>query len=56
MLGVTIILIFTDIFTMKRRLRDFRREQGRVTEVQSEQTTLLANSSGRVVLTAAAMY
>ncbi|XP_023725417.1 zinc transporter 9 isoform X2 [Cryptotermes secundus] len=42
-----------DIFTVKRRLRDFRREQGYKAEV-SEESGLLG-ASGRVVLTAIAI-
>ncbi|KAL0269050.1 UNVERIFIED_CONTAM: hypothetical protein PYX00_010790 [Menopon gallinae] len=40
-----------NIFTVKRRLRDYRREQGRETEFNSEQNGL-TGSTGRVVLTA----
>lgn len=44
----------SDLFTVKRRLRDYRREQGRETEIKLEQNGLFG-SSGKVVLTAIAM-
>ncbi|KAK6630276.1 hypothetical protein RUM44_004943 [Polyplax serrata] len=43
-----------NLFTVKRRLRDYRREQGRETEIKSEQNGLFG-SSGKVVLTAIAI-
>lgn len=48
--------IYIDIFTAKRRLRDFRREMGKSAESVLETETGLKGRSGRVVLTAVAMY
>lgn len=42
-------------FTMKRRLRDYRREMGSRTNVPDSETGGLMGSSGRVVLTAVAI-
>lgn len=44
---------FADIFTVKRRLRDYRREMGQRTTVSVEQG--LKGRSGRVVITAIVM-
>lgn len=46
--------IFIDIFTVKRRLRDYRREMGSRTGTEFEPG--LKGSSGRVVITAIVMY
>lgn len=46
-------IIFLDIFTQKRRLRDYRREMGTRTEV--EQESGLMGRSGRVVVAAVAI-
>lgn len=46
-------IIITDIFTVKRRLRDYRREMGNKTE--TIETEGLFGRSGRVVLTAVVM-
>lgn len=43
-----------NIFTVKRRLRDYRREMGRSVQVLDNQSGLMGRS-GRVVLTAIAM-
>jgi hypothetical protein len=51
-----LILFFfseADIFTVKRRLREFRREQGYKEDISAESGLL--GASGRVVLTAIAM-
>lgn len=44
----------TDIFTVKRRLRDYRREMGQRSTVTIEPG--LRGRSGRVVITAIVMY
>lgn len=44
----------TDIFTVKRRLRDYRREMGQRSTVTVELG--LRGRSGRVVITAIVMY
>lgn len=49
-----IFLNFIDIFTVKRRLRDYRREMGQRTTVTIEAG--LRGRSGRVVVTAIVMY
>lgn len=46
--------MISDIFTVKRRLRDFRREMGRSTDVIEEESGLMGRS-GKVVLTAVVM-
>lgn len=43
------------IFTMKRRLREYRREQGSLTDQKMAEKAGLFGSSGRVVLTAVAI-
>lgn len=45
---------FLDIFTVKRRLRDYRREMGKSVEVMEEEAGLMGRS-GKVVVTAIAM-
>lgn len=50
-----LIYYLIDIFTAKRRLRDFRREMGKSAEAVLETETGLRGRSGRVVLTAVAM-
>lgn len=47
-------IIFIDIFTVKRRLRDYRREMDQRTTVSLEPG--LSGRSGRVVITAIVMY
>jgi len=47
-------LFITDVFTVKRRLRDYRREIGSKTEIIQKEG--LFGRSGKVVLTAIAMY
>lgn len=47
-------MIFVDIFTVKRRLRDYRREIGSRTVFMSEETGL-RGKSGKVVLIAIGM-
>lgn len=43
-----------DIFTVKRRLRDYRRELGKSADVVQDESGLMGRS-GRVVLTAVVM-
>jgi len=47
-------LFITDVFTVKRRLRDYRREIGNKTEIVQKEG--LFGRSGKVILTAIAMY
>lgn len=47
-------LFITDVFTVKRRLRDYRREIGNKAEIVQKEG--LFGRSGKVVLTAIAMY
>lgn len=47
-------LFVADVFTVKRRLRDYRREIGSKTEIIQKEG--LFGRSGKVVLTAIAMY
>lgn len=47
-------LFTADVFTVKRRLRDYRREIGSKTEIIQREG--LFGRSGKVVLTAIAMY
>lgn len=48
-----VLLMSTDIFTVKRRLRDYRREMGQRSTVTIEPG--LRSRSGRVVITAIVM-
>lgn len=47
---------FLDVFTVKRKLRDYRRERDNQRELAMAQASGLFGPSGRVVLTAVAMY
>ena len=46
--------MFKDVFTVKKRLRDYRREVGN--QVKNVESEGLFGRSGKVVLTAVVMY
>lgn len=49
-------MIVTDVFTVKRRLRNYRREMSHKRLTHETEEMGLKTRSGRVVLTAIAMY
>lgn len=58
-LGIAILIfvcLFSDVFTVKRRLRNYRREMSHKRLKHGVEEVGLKTTSGRVVLTAIGMY